>query len=404
MGNLELDKIQGNIVPGFSKDYQAFTLVRFGGVEQGGRWLAAIQNDLASAAEVATFKRMFTTPRGRLSATWVNVALSFDGLHMLVGSRDVAAFPSAFRRNHPPGFDSQRTGGDVHAIIILGADRSDDLQTELDRQREHLSCSGVQEVHTFCGSTLPGDQRGHEHFGFKDAISQPRVAGTAWGNGPEIAAGEFVLGQRDEAGQTSGATLPAWTQNGSFVAFVQLQQHVGTFRRAMNDAAAQLRVAPEEVGSWIVGRNVAGDALAEPPARVSHIGRAYSRWLPDANRHRILRRGIPYGPPLADGEPEDGEDRGLFFVAYQADLERQFEHVWARWLNAPDFPLPAAGRDALVGQLDGTPLSAKGTRAAVAERRNPRGGMVNLSLPSFVSPRYGGYFFAPGVSALSNLV
>jgi deferrochelatase/peroxidase EfeB len=262
IGQLELDKIQGNVVPGFSKDHQAFMLVRYGGLEQGRGWLELIEKDLASAAEAATFKSMFTTARGRLTATWVNVGLSFEGLRTLVGSQAAARFPAAFRRNRPPGFDVDAPGGNVDAILIVAADRPEDLQAELNRQREHLSRVGALEVQTFCGSTLPDDARGHEHFGFKDAISQPHVAGTSWGTGPEIAAGEFVLGHPDEAGQISGATLPAWAQNGSFLAFVQLQQHVEAFRRAMKDIAAQLRVAPDEVAAWIVGRDTAGEALA----------------------------------------------------------------------------------------------------------------------------------------------
>src|SRR3712207_8404725 len=52
------------------------------------------------------------------------------------------------------------------------------------------------------------------------------------------------------------------------------------------------------------------------------------RWLPPGEqaRHRLIRRGIPYGPPLSADAADDG-GRGLLFLAYQADLARQFEHV-----------------------------------------------------------------------------
>jgi Dyp-type peroxidase family len=414
--DLALDKIQGNIVPGFSKDYQAFVLVSFGGAEQGRGWLAAIQPDIASASELANFKAIFTSVRdrsphpsepdkgalGHVSATWVNVGLSFTGLRMLVGAQVASQFPAAFQRDQPPGFNRALWGGGADALIIIAADRDDDLQTELNRQRRRFSSLGVQELNTFCGGTLPGNQRGYEHFGFKDAISQPRIAGTDWGNGPEIAAGEFVLGYPDETGHRSGARLPAWTQNGGFLAFVQLQQYVDAFWRTMKDTATRFRVAPEDVASWIVGRNRAGDKIADPPARVSHIGRAYSRWLPDANRHRILRRGIPYGPPLAPDQPSDGQDRGLLFLAYQADIERQFEHVWSQWLNSRSFPAPEAGTDGLVGQValrGGTTTK----RVSSVARPDPNGGMLNLQLPNFVRPRYGAYFFSPAVDVLHKI-
>ena len=53
--------------------------------------------------------------------------------------------------------------------------------------------------------------------------------------------------------------------------------------------------------------------------------------------------GIPYGPPLPAGAAtDDGEDRGLLFVAYQASIARQFEHIQQQWFNRPDFP-PGSG-------------------------------------------------------------
>ena len=82
-------------------------------------------------------------------------------------------------------------------------------------------------------------------------------------------------------------------------------------------------------------------------------------------------------------------------TAYQADLERQFEHVWAQWLNSPSFPVPGAGKEALVGQSPPT-----GKRPAVASRWGQGGASVHLSLPTFVHPRLGAYFFAPGIDAL----
>jgi len=51
-------------------------------------------------------------------------------------------------------------------------------------------------------------------------------------------------------------------------------------------------------------------------------------------RHRMIRRGMPYGPPLPDGAIEDdGEQRGLIFVSFQASIARQFEGVQGPWLD-----------------------------------------------------------------------
>jgi Dyp-type peroxidase family len=416
--DLDLHNIQGNIVPGFSKDYQTFVVARFRSADAGRTWLSSMQPELASANELHGFKIAFTSLKARkphaehrdagalqhVSATWVNLALSWAGLRMLIGASGMGRFPPAFRANRVPA--AQMAEGD-HALLIIAADHADDLEAELVQQRQLMATSGVDEVSCFRGETLAGDQRGHEHFGFKDGISQPKIAGTPWGNGPPVAAGEFVLGYRDQTGQTSGAGMPAWTRNGSFLAFLQLQQHVGTFWNIMRQQARQFGVQPEDVAAWILGRkrDASGTQLSDPPARLSHIGRAYPRWLAPSEslRHRIIRRGVPYGPRWVEGEPDDGQ-RGLLFVTYQSDIERQFEHVWVNWLNAPGFPIQGAGRDALVGQTSWPVQAAPtGTRPTVASRAGKTGAMVHMSLPAFVTPRYGGYFFAPAIDALSEI-
>jgi Dyp-type peroxidase family len=420
MGTLDLGKIQGNVVPGFNKDHQAFVLVRFPGRIEASRWLADLQPHLASADDVNRFNTLFSSLRDRalhpsepdngalnhINATWVNLAVSFAGIRLLVGTNAQTGMPMVFRQNRVPGvpLDAQV---DAHALLIVAADRCDDLDAELAHQRARMTQFGVTEVRTLWGNTLPGQQRGHEHFGFKDGISQPRIAGTCWGDGAEVAPGEFILGYPDQSGQTSGATMPAWVRNGSFLAFLQLQQHVATFWSAMQQHARQVGASSDDLATWIVGRTKDGKKVSEPPARTSHIGRAYSRWLSpsDALRHRIIRRGIPYGPAWAPGEADVGQERGLFFVAYQADLERQFEHVWTQWLGASNFPFPAAGTDALVGQSGPLqsgarlPWTAATTRPTTVTRGGQTGGYASLSLPSFVTPGYGGYFFAPAIGA-----
>jgi Dyp-type peroxidase family len=220
-----------------------------------------------------------------------------------------------------------------------------------------------------------------------------------------VAPGEFILGYPDQSGQTSGSTMPGWARNGSFVAFLQLQQHVATFWNAMQQHARQVGATSDELAAWIVGRTKDGKKVSEAPGRASHIGRAYSRWLgpTDALRHRIIRRGIPYGPAWAPGEPDGAHERGLFFVAYQADLERQFEHVWTQWLGATNLPFPGSGTDALVGQTSPLqssatmPWSAATTRPTTVSRGGQTGGFSSVSLPSFVTPGCGGYFFSPAI-------
>jgi Dyp-type peroxidase family len=432
---LDLGDIQGNVVPGFNKDHQVFVVVRFRSGEAGRQWLAALQPEIASAKEVETFRVLFKGIKQRREArpsterdggalraansTWINVAMTFEGLCMLSGSAAGANFPAAFKANRVPGAELPAWHRDVHALLIVAADYPRNLAGEVEHQRTTMLAHGVVEIARFTGGTLPGDLRGHEHFGFKDGGSQPAVVGTTSGTGPPVAAGEFLLGCLDQSGQMSGGGLPAWTMNGSFLTFLQLEQHVAAFWNAMRQQARQFGLSAEDVAGSLVGikHDAAGTALDAGASPFAHISRANPHQLPqaEAGRHRLIRRGIPYGPPWREGDRDDGS-RGLLFLAYYADFGRQFEQVWGRWLNGPEFPVPGAGRDSLIGVVPppgvtgpltgfhSTPRwSATALRPASMARPGMKGGSIALRLPAFVTPGYGGCFFAPSISALSIL-
>jgi hypothetical protein len=167
-------------------------------------------------------------------------------------------------------------------------------------------------------------------------------------------------------------------------------------------SGARLGVAPFDPG-WseraepISAGDFVSDSAGERCPRFSHVRKANPRDLrsADPRRHRLIRRGIPYGPPLRPGVTEDdGVDRGLLFVAYQASLARQFEHIQRLWLDSPNFPRDGDGPAPLVGQA--------GNLREVQLRR--QGGRVSaVGLEQFVSVTAGGYFFAPSLRALTHL-
>jgi deferrochelatase/peroxidase EfeB len=55
------------------------------------------------------------------------------------------------------------------------------------------------------------------------------------------------------------------------------------------------------------------------------------------NRKRIIRRGATYGPPLPEGAPDDGRDRGIAAFVICASLVRQFEFAQSVWANDKNF-------------------------------------------------------------------
>ena len=72
------------------------------------------------------------------------------------------------------------------------------------------------------------------------------------------------------------------------------------------------------------------------------------------NRRRMIRRGAPYGPPLPEGAPDDGVERGIAAFVICASLIRQFEFAQNVWVNDRNFNELGNERDPIIGAHDGT--------------------------------------------------
>ncbi len=336
-------------------------------------------------------------------------------------------------------------------VVALAADDS-----ALDQLVEGLGIaatgSGVEVVCAVPTRMLPDAK---EHFGFKDGISQPRFAGeegTAGAhdtNWSAVAPGEVVLGAIDQAAQrapvptvsarrdstnaltASGRGVVELGRDGSYLVLRQLHQDVAGFRSWTLDQSGGDADRAAELAARVVGRRQDGTPLVafddgagqndfgfanEDPEGLAcplgaHVRRANPRdgrraigdetsqtdptsTLKNTKRHRLLRRGRAYGPPLADGATvDDGVDRGLLFVGLNADIERQFEFVQHHWLNSATFARPGE-IDPLVGPNDDGTFTVPGEDPI---RTRYRG------LPRFVTVVGGAYFFLPSRPALRYL-
>ncbi|MFC4070411.1 Dyp-type peroxidase [Actinoplanes subglobosus] len=249
--------------------------------------------------------------------------------------------------------------------------------------------------------------------------------------------GQFLFGQPTQSDSSTtrpGAprTDPALARNGSLLVYRKLAQDVAAFR---GDTAAMAAALPVDAGTlraWLVGRRPDGSPLVRDetdpsPAEINHFG--YDNDAPpigevrgaraDADGGRcplaahirkvnprdqetdqgsqentltmmILRRGITYGP-LYDEDP--AADRGLLFLCYQTDIDRQFETLARRWANKSDErPSPGVpnGLDMIIGRT-------RGPREAPLP-----GGHVSTMI-DYVIPKGGAYLFTPSIPALRAL-
>jgi Dyp-type peroxidase family len=250
-----------------------------------------------------------------------------------------------------------------------------------------------------------------------------------------LKAGEFVLGWPGETGFPPPAPQPdVLAKNGSFLVYRKLRQDVAAFRAFLRDESARLwgadagalgveRLASKLVGRWRSGCPVmlaplvdnpamgtdwarnndfryAGDPRGEVCPFGSHIRRMNPRdGLADhgdtlVRTHRIVRRGLPYGSWLDDNATaDDGQERGVAFMAINASIKYQFEFLQSQWLHNGEFAGLARGD---VDPLAGEPRKDSRFRIPSANAA-PR----NLfDLPRFITLRGGGYFFIPSVTAL----
>jgi deferrochelatase/peroxidase EfeB len=132
-----------------------------------------------------------------------------------------------------------------------------------------------------------------------------------------------------------------------------------------------------------------------------------------ANRHRIIRRGRPYGDLLTEDmspeallarsrNPAQAPERGLQFLAFCADLERQFEFVQQQWSQNFTF----AGLHAAPDPINGTSLAREVASACSFTiqkdaKQSSFGRCVGLA--DFIRVRGSAYFFMPSLSAVAAL-
>jgi Dyp-type peroxidase family len=117
-----------------------------------------------------------------------------------------------------------------------------------------------------------------------------------------------------------------------------------------------------------------------------------------SRRHRMIRRGMPYGHRYRAGRPGADAERGLAFVCFVANIRRQFEFIQSQWCNDGNAFSLGWEPDPMVGRSVGEP---SGEASMMTLPGSPT--RVLSPLPDVVRTGGGEYFYLPGLEGLRGL-
>src|SRR5437867_11766443 len=344
--SLEFEDIQHFLIhrsPALAARYEFLT---FRKPAAGRAWLRAMTEKVTTAAAVRS---------GQLDTRWVTVALSWNGIRALgLDDHSLASFPEEFRQgmatraevlgmmgaNHPEHWKGGLASADLHAIVILFArDVPERERCRIEHEKFLSQCQGVEMLSSLDLDGIPPFDYAHEHFGYRDRLSEPQIEGSGIqptpGSGAPVKAGEFILGHEDESGEVVPLPKPeVLTRNGTFMAYRRLQEHVAAFRDFLREHGGPTAEGQELIAAKLMGRWRSGAPLVLAPEKDdpalgadyqrnnnfnyakmdpqgyavplgSHIRRMNPRdTAANIQRRRMIRRGATYGPPLPEGPPQ----------------------------------------------------------------------------------------------------
>ena len=434
---LDLADIQGGVLRGYGYPFATYVLVDLGADAAAARaWLGEVAAQVTNAEPWSAGK----------PERAVNVALTAPGLAALGASLD--GFPAEFVEgmasraerlgdtgsNAPGAWEDGLGGaGEGHVLVWVQGRHEKEVRAHA---AALLDGAPGREVFRQDTALLAF---GREHFGFNDGFAQPSVAGSGQENRPGegvaqrfgrwrlLRPGEIVLGYEDEDGLVPPAPPAPLERNATFMVVRKLAQDVAAWRAWLREAAGAWAGGDEEwLAAKVCGRWTDGTPVALEPGRGPHrtisdlheinafrfshdphglrcpVGAHIRRVNPRdgmaggasrTRRHRMIRRGMPYGPPL-EGDADDGVERGLLFACFNASIARQFEVVQSWSVDGNVFGLGPGDRDVLAGAGDGG-----------APFKIPGAPPVRVDGPGrpFVRVRGGEYLYVPSLTGLRAL-
>ena len=342
--------------------------------------------------------------------------------------------------------DAFQKGGD-HVMVTLHAISPGAMQTYTDRLVALFSeGDGFREIWRQDGMALIEMQNGQPtptarvHFGYTDGISMTTIRG-----GPEKYHPDhqqpcdswlFVL--QEEAENYIVPEPRELGLNGSFAVFKMIETDVVGFENFLQ--SNKDKIDPELLAAKMCGRWRNGVPLAlspdtdSPPAGLTpeqwnnfeyvnadgsgdpkglrcpvgaHMRRINPRGQPitgqgepggSNNTHRLVRRGLPYGPAYDPTKPYDGVARGLLGYFINSNIENQYEFVLGHWVNDSEFAgavrLHPKSKDPMIGTQDPS------ESIFVIPQANGAPPIKVTGLSTFVITKAAAYCFLPSITAI----
>ena len=450
MPELPLLDIQGFVLRTYAMPALRVFVLRVDRREAAGRLLASLA-DSSNAISLTSAATWRAKPDFCL-----NIAFTHTGLRSLgLPEPSLSSFPAEFIEgavaraprigdtgtSAPDSWLGGLANDEVHALAFLFAQSEPIVEDVTGRLREQLTSAGAfVEISMQDGRALPGNLA---HFGYRDGFAQPTIDGGLPPLVPDVLpaapAGEFLFGYPS---QYTDFTYPVPTPadrlgiNGSFVAYRVLEQDCAGFERFLDQASRATGLDVELIAAKLCGRWRNGVPLSLspdtqqadlPPEHYNSFDYAPTDALPDAlddrrgarcpigahirrmnPRHstvagnsglkrRLVRRGLPYGPPYDPTAPDDGIARGLLGLFIGVSLKDQFEFLMSDWANKGSFAPGLRGtRDAIIGD-NGAP------DASFLIPRDGQPALQLTGLARFVTTRGGAYGFLPSLTAVRHL-
>jgi Dyp-type peroxidase family len=299
---LDMDDIQGLVLPGFNKQHQTLVGIRLVQTDEGTNNFRSLLHQfegITSAKQTLRNRREFRErrkmenrryPSQRPKAVFIGIAFSYNGIKRL-RPRAAEISSEAFKlglanrstllgdpednkaEGHPKQWVVGKPGEELDVLFVVAGDERSEVNTCVEGLKDRLKKQGVDITYREDGD-IRDDLPGHEHFGFDDGVSQPGIRGLAsedegdfvtpryvdpkcvpeaWLFGYPgqdlIWPGEIVLGYPASSPDplvpgSPSVPAPAWTRNGSFLVFRRLRQDVGLFWRTLRERAKELSSLP----------------------------------------------------------------------------------------------------------------------------------------------------------------